>query len=524
MTLNWQYNSAKEQLVFLTALFGQPDNISLNAGGAAIWTTSLTKTQLFGLQNCFSKYMVIDQEIYSQFPVAHVEGQYGSVVIDIDGSTLPYVNSLSGSIIYDPNTTTLTARGATIYDVIVSLYLATRVVENPARIHDVQNNNQYARLLKAIYNINGTAQLTGLGTGTTTNANKPTTLANKPLVEEIYRGLLRVLGDLPPPPANRGYWPGAFTSTGSPATVDGQPESQALVDVFNSINTKTLADKKSKVQGVIKKHKDEEQTLSGTVWEPTTEDDATDTGETSHSSIVNNMTLPVLAPNTASATEYMTSRHLTTSVPLRKAKTGAVISVLKDNGSHDINLDIESLYKQATDRSVAVSSIEPLQSRFSHDINLGLDNLYNDAYDRPITINSVEPMCSRTDISPDEFERLENLESTHDWAHQVAKAVNLSKASLANGRRGKSGAEHYCGRRQYNPDIPPCTVHQDYPPNRHCDACSNVQVYETGLRPAESTDPLCFYRRDDAVYIDAASYMQHYEDNSVSDHYDPNLY
>lgn len=509
MTLEWKFNSAKEQLVFLTSLFGKSDTLAQQAGGSARWSDSLKGKTLFGLPICFSSYEVKDEEVYSLFPVEHVENQYASVIVNVEPATLEYLNNLSGSLFYDPNAGILTSRGATLYDNIITLYLAVRVIENPARLRDMHNKKLYHRLMVGIYKVRGDQKVQNLKNGNATNVNKPLKALNRELVKETYRGLCRVLNDMPAI-TKRGYWSGAFSSSGdAPVDDDGK----YVGDKHDSIHKPLLETKKVKaLENVAKKIKErqekeskraresEEKTLTGTVWEPEHPDEATDN---EHHDILSD------------ASKFKNGRT---------TNNGTSSS----GESKDINLGLESLYLQGAGREVAIKSIEPFQGRFNNDINLGLSQLYTDAYNRPVTITGVEPLTSGS-YSPDEFEHLESQSSTKNWASKIAEAVQLAGTNgfnLRDGNRGMSASEHYCGRRQYNPDIPPCRASEGYPCNRGCDKCQTVKVYGTGLRPAEDTDALCLYGRRDNPYIDAAEYMRHYEDvvHDV-DHYDRlNLY
>lgn len=494
MTLDWKFNSAKEQLIFITSLFGEPDILSSQIGGSAKWTESLKNKKLFGLPICFSSYEVKDEEIYSKFPVEHFENQYASIVIDIEPTTLEYLYNLSGSITYDPNATILTSRGATLYDNIITLHLAVRVIENPARLRDIHNKKLYNRLMTGVYKVRGDQKLVNLKNGNATNVNKPLKLVNKELIENVYRGLCRVLKDMPEV-VKRGYWTGAFSTSGDAPTDDN---GRYIGDVKDSINKSFLESKQVKTMEKVAKHlqekrekeeKDkretEEKELHQQLWEP---EHPTDSDTESHNTIMSD-----------------TSQFVK---PLNSNKSG---NSSNSGKSKDIGLKLESLYLQGEGREVAIKSIEPFQGRFNNDINLGLSSLYQDAYNRPVTITGIEPMTN--EYSPDEFERLQNLESTQSWASQIADAVQLAGmngTNLRDGRRG-IGAEHFCGRRDYNPDIPPCRANETYPKNRGC-GCQTVKAYHTGLRPAESTDPTCLYSRSDNPYIDAAAYMRQYED------------
>lgn len=511
MALEWKFNGAKEQLIFLTALFGKPDTLAPQQGGSAKWTESLKGKILFGLPVCFSSYEVKDEEVYSLFPVEHVENQYASVVVNVEPATLEYINNLSGSLFYDPNAGILTSRGATLYDNIITLHLAVRIVENPARLRDIHNKKLYHRLMTGVYKVRGDQKVQNLKNGNATNVNKPLKSVNKELIKNTYRGLCRVLKDMPAV-TKRGYWAGAFSTTGdAPVDEDGK----YIGDKHDSINRPLLETKKVKaLENIAKRLKErqeksdkskresDEKTLTGTVWEPEHPDDATDGDE--HQDLLSD------ASN------------------FKKGRTTNSKGSSTSGESKDINLGLEALYLQGAGREVAIKSIEPFQGRFNNDINLGLSQLYTDAYNRPVTITDVEPLTNGA-YSPDEFEHLENQSSTKNWAAKIAEAVQLAGTNgfnLRDGNRGMSASEHYCGRRQYSPDIPPCRAHEGYPCNRGCSNCQTVKAYHTGLRPTESTDATCFYGRADNPYIDAAEYMRHYEDviHDIDHHDRLNLY
>ncbi len=113
-----------------------------------------------------------------------------------------------------------------------------------------------------------------------------------------------------------------------------------------------------------------------------------------------------------------------------------------------------------------------------------------------------------------------------DWTEHLAASWEMQQSSRERMHNRSNAREYFCGRRQYNPDIPACQVGENGRRNgAACNPCkSMVQVYHTGLTPVESTDPPCYYGRRHDPYIDVASYMRYYEENAHDPFYYHNHY
>ena len=207
---------------------------------------------------------------------------------------------------------------------------------------------------------------------------------------------------------------------------------------------------------------------------------------------------------------------------LNAAKLGSLNSLEKGNyQSADISLELEQMYDASTDKDIKIRSIEPFQGRFRSDINLGIGEIYEKSTNKDISIQSIEPFQSRSSsdihLGLDEiYEKSHNravklldiepmTNSTENWAQKMAmtEGVNVARSGRMGSHNRSNAKEYFCGRRQYNPDIPPCSgpktdgkcrAHEDFPSNRGCNPCDGyAKVYHTGLTPAESTDPTCIY-------------------------------
>lgn len=508
--IDWEFQSSRDDLNFLIQLWGQPDVVSGQTGGSAIWRAeTLHKTKLFGVPNCLDEYEIRDEAIDAKFPVPRKENQYASIVIDIDPDVLQFVLNMSGSLMYDSLQGLLTARGANLADTISTLFLALRVVENPARLKNIQQKSAYGRLVRAMHKLDGPRGI------------------NVRVGTSVFKGLCRLKRDLPSAPL-KGYWRGAFDHDGGMPTKDGKYAGERRNSAFADVIVKKRAEavaRRDERRGDAKEKI--EDLLQERVWSDGDSLRSYNSGHTGSANV--SVQSSILKAKQDAALDAAQQRYedMERSAPSNSNKS-----------SKDISLDLEGQYAGATDRKVEISSIEPFvgkpsQLRRADDIGLNLAQLYDQAYDRDVEITNVEPMRGRRagpnfqapSFSTPKFQAGKN--GTDNWAQQLAQEENdeASRAAVAGTHNRSNAKEHFCGRRQYNPDIPPCRAHEDYPANRGCDPCDNyVKVYHTGQRPAESTDPTCFYGRRDDPYVDAAAYMRHYEDNVHDPEFTGNMY
>ena len=540
MSIKWEHDAAKKELAFLTSLFGQPTAVAPQKGGMALWNTAtLQKTKLFGLPNCLDEYELRDEEIYRKFPVKHYENQYASIVVDVEPQVLEYVVNLSGSVQYDPLKKLLTARGGDLASTIGTLYLALRIVENPARLRAMQKNKMYGRLIQSMHKLGGVRGM------------------NMAQAERVYKGLCRLKRDLPQVPI-KGYWRGAFSSEGGAPMVDGKYAGNARNAVHSDMISRKKAAAATRVANLSQKLQERrrqarekeaegvEDLLEETIWAGNSQNtlrkynrgNAAELRELRDGNITSNSSnsraynapLPANAGSKSGlyypADDFKKKYGLADDVvfqvnPEELNLPGEQIADILDKTydledgalqnsvpNRDIDLDLQQQYARDNNRQVEISSIEPMQGRFSRDIDLDLSQLYQTSHNRPVRVTGIEPMQSN---------------NTNHWAQQLAAAEgqNVANSGGAGTHNRNNAREYFCGRRQYNPDIPPCRAHEDHPQNRGCDPCDNyVKVYHTGLRPAETTDPTCYYGRRHDPYVDTAAYMRHYEDNA----HDPGFY
>jgi len=549
MSVEWENSEAKKELAFLVNLFGQPTAIGKQKGGVAIWNAAtLHDTKLFGLPNCLDEYEVRDEAVLQKFPEEHHANQYASIVVDVDPETFQYLANLSGSIQYDPIKHLLTARGGNIITNIGTLYLALRVIENPARLRSIQKNGMYGRLLRSMHKADGVRGM---------NLNQ---------TERVYKGLCRMKRDLPQAPM-KGYWRGAFSEDGGPPMVGGRYLGNALNSTHAAHLEQKRADAESRRMARAKQARERrmsredrdveenENVLQENIWAGNSQDlrnynsgngNARDGNAremrrpNSQNAVQRQYEEKRLAKNAQNvrnsgrteagiyypSDDFKQKYDLADDVQFKVSASEANMTeeqiaarldeayALEDGAlqnsvpDFDIDLDLEQQYEREYNRNVEIRSIEPMQGRFHSDIDLDLSKLYRTSYNREARVTNIEPMQAH---------------NTTNWALQLATAegTNVANSGRAGSHNRSNAKEHFCGRRQYNPDIPPCRAHEDYPENRGCDPCDNyVKVYHTGLRPAETTDPTCYYGRRHDPYVDAAAYMRHYEDNA----HDPKFY
>lgn len=550
--INWDFQPSRDDLNFLIQLWGQPDVVSGQSGGSAIWRTdTLHKTKLFGVPNCLDEYEIRDEAIDSKFPIPRKENQYASIVIDIDPEVLQFVLNMSGSLMYDPLQGLLTARGANLADTISTLFLALRVVENPARLKNIQQKGAYLRLVRAMYKLEGPRGI------------------NVRVGTSVFKGLCRLKRDLPTAP-RKGYWRGASDHDGGMPTKNGkyagEVRNSAFADVIAQKRSEAIARRADRRQENSKEKI--EDLLQERVW---SDGDSLRSYNSGHSASTKvDIQASILkakadASRDAARQQYEDQERSAPSNSTKASKdikldleglyeaatdrTVKITNIEPFVGSRvptqlrradDIGLNLAQLYDQAYDRDVQITNIEPFvgsrvpsQLRRADDIGLNLAQLYDQAYDRDVEITSVEPFRGRKagpnfqapNFGTSKFQAGRN--GTDNWAQQLAQEETdvASNAAVAGTHNRANAKEHFCGRRQYNPDIPPCRSHEDYPENRGCEPCDNyVKVYHTGQRPAESTDPTCFYGRRDDPYVDAAAYMRHYEDNVHDPEFLGNMY
>jgi len=556
--INWEYQSSRDDLNFLIRLWGQPDVVSGQSGGSAIWRTdTLHKTKLFGVPNCLDEYEIRDEAIDAKFPVPRKENQYASIVIDIDPEVLQFVLNMSGSLMYDSLQGLLTARGANLADTISTLFLALRVVENPARLRSIQQKGAYNRLVRAMHKLDGPRGI------------------NVRVGTSVFKALCRLKRDLPTAP-RKGFWRGAFDQNGGMPTKDGkyagERRNSAFADVIVQKRAETVSRRDRRTSHVDSKEKIEDL-LQERVWSDGDSLRAYNSGHTA--SVSANVQTSIAKAKLDAARDAAQQRYedQEKSAPANSNKASKDITLDLEGqysgatdrnveitsvepfvgnptnkgrlpsqlrSANDIGLNLAQLYDQAFDRDVQITNIEPFvgnptnkgrapsQLRDASDIGLNLAQLYDQAFDRDVEITSVEPFRGRQagpnfqapSFSVPKFQAGKN--GTDNWAQQLAQEEDATVAGTYNRSNAK---EHFCGRRQYNPDIPPCRAHEDYRANRGCDACDNyVKVYHTGQRPAESTDPTCFYGRRDDPYVDAAAYMRLYEENVHDPEFTGNMY
>ena len=475
---NWINKSAKKELVFLTALFGNPTTLNTSIGGNAVWNQdTLSKTTLFGQSICFSEYELRDESVLDKFPVHHFDNQYASVAVSIDAQTLDKVLSLSSTIMYDGKL--LTVRSSDVYSSIAIMYLAMRVLENPKRLKDLQDKKMEARLLKSLYSHEGNA--------------------NNQHVKLIYMGLSRLAKD--------------YLQIPSSTVPEG------LLSKIKKINSQHKVNAK-----LHKVQKDEtEDVLSEQVWEPQYESDEEDP-EVSHA-----QSLKEAASFTKHSSKSKGAQNKFNSANIKISRHQEDLAVsqtepLQSRFSNDIGLNLGELYKASTYRDVQIQSVEPMKTRRTDsDISLDLGGLYKQSQMRDADISSIEPLQSRAVPFGTESSHSKSGPENFDTSPYFGDRTSPHELQSTGAR------EAFCGRRDYDADIPPCYVNEDYPPNKLCSHSpvygDKIEVYNTGLLPAGRTDGTCFYgRRTENPYIDAQSYLREVEDHYHEPQYQNNIY
>ena len=503
--MTWENSAAVKEFAFLKALFGEPSHYDGRTGGLAVWNHSvLSKAKLFKRPVCFVEYVLKDEAVHHKFPSEHYDNQYAYVEVDIEPQTLEYVLSLSGSVSYDPLKGWLYARCGTLMANIATLYLAMRIIENPARLRSIQQNGVYGKLLALVHDPKG---IHG---------------ANMKKLGKVYAGMCRMRANLPS--KNRGYWRGAFSKDGGPPLIGGKYAG----DVRNASRQDFLKEKRAlaKARAASARAARLEGRPQPSARIPTKPvvlktvqvDGIRLDGEPESSGTPDYLDYVHEDPSAAGSTE---PNALTpeAAIALKQMERGKRI------GS-DIQVNLAQVYDDVHMRGLT-DQVAPEMSN----MNLNLEENYEDVTMRDVQITSVEPFTRRpegmaTTRHDNDFQKTYN---TDNWAQQLAQSEQNERMGAFGGNVGRNSArEYFCGRRQYNPDIPPCEkdeLHRRHPnyfsSGNNCDPCNGyVKRYDAGLVPGAKVDPPCYYGRRHDPYVDVAAYTRHYEDNA----HDPAFY
>lgn len=119
-------------------LLGKPTFVANVPNGMAYWKT----------RGLFTEHILIDEEIYHCVPAKHYDYFYSTIKFYVPPNKLKDVLSISGSIRYDGLKKELTARCASIYANVATLFLGMAIVDGRHTIEDVKKNNMYAKHIR----------------------------------------------------------------------------------------------------------------------------------------------------------------------------------------------------------------------------------------------------------------------------------------------------------------------------------------------------------------------------------------
>lgn len=188
MNTKWRYNSPKEYLPKLVEMFGPPSIKDYNPGGLALWyKKDLDKHTVYGLPNCFDEILIRDESVRHRCPANHNDFLYSYVLVDIGPDVLPIINSISGSISYDPLKKLLSARCGNLEANIATLALATDILTDkvPNDVYKAGLANLYGEMIKST--------------------------SDPKIAKKLYKNLCENLGELGRPSPSD-YWVGAFSA------------------------------------------------------------------------------------------------------------------------------------------------------------------------------------------------------------------------------------------------------------------------------------------------------------------------
>lgn len=139
--VTYYFQSPKQKLYELLSEFGQPSSICTSYGGVAIW---LYPRNL----EVFQRIDVVDETVFSQYPVPHVGFLYTYTKIKIPTTKLNLILNMSGDINYDINKHILIIRGMSISYNLSILYVICKYLNNKMSYYDIK---QYDILKNATY-------------------------------------------------------------------------------------------------------------------------------------------------------------------------------------------------------------------------------------------------------------------------------------------------------------------------------------------------------------------------------------
>mgnify|MGYP000553586535 CR=1 FL=1 len=119
-------------------LLGKPNFVANVPHGMAYWKT----------KGLFSEHFLIDEEVYHCVPAKHHDYFYSTVKFYVPPNKLKDVLSISGSIRYDGLKKELTARCASIYANVATLFLGMSIVDGTLTIEDVKKKHMYAKHIR----------------------------------------------------------------------------------------------------------------------------------------------------------------------------------------------------------------------------------------------------------------------------------------------------------------------------------------------------------------------------------------
>lgn len=186
MSVKWVRSGPKAKFNELTSAFGEPSVFDPDRDGLALWLRKdLKSVQLYGRECCFDEILIRDESVRHRCPKSHTDFLYTYIKVDIHPDVLPLVQSVSGSVHYDPLKKLLCARCGSMEANIATLKLVTDILT------DKVNRSLYMGGLSKLY-------------GDTISSTN-----DQSNVEEYYHNICDNLLELGSP-SSQDYWPGAF--------------------------------------------------------------------------------------------------------------------------------------------------------------------------------------------------------------------------------------------------------------------------------------------------------------------------
>jgi len=150
----WDNEIAVNSLKKIVPHIGHPSTIAYGSGGSCIWTNkSIKNDKILKLENVFEEHILRDERIPHNCPKKHYEFFYSYMKADISPEILPYINSISGSVLYDPLKKEVCARSDSIEVNIATLRTVFYVLTSKypkKRIEKIHSEGLYGKSVSYI--------------------------------------------------------------------------------------------------------------------------------------------------------------------------------------------------------------------------------------------------------------------------------------------------------------------------------------------------------------------------------------